>query len=495
MKKTFDEIFSYFVEMEEKLDNFDVARDYLSGVACHNISFWSESIEQAELSAEENKSLVKLMSIIQKKLKDAANLQNHAVASQNEIDKIRRGYYHAQLHSFTYNLGLFLDKPEYTTSFCGEKFKVYPLINRKGFRCTAAIQASPLEEYEIHINFFGTIDFASMVTDFDFGGPGQEAIRRYEHHLLQSINHIVRELKEIRPYVTIRLRLAGHSLGGALAKGLAFTLLRALAIQNDSAEEITQKIMQELYDSENPIPKKQLQTLKSQLKQDEIKFADCTDLSAIKGITLYAVGSPGISRITDWHSTLLTYYHSPEFLKVYNHYHEEDIVLKFGDSEFLSGKWLAPRILVNKAIEYKIPIDKDEIERAKLLPFPKITKRGMAAHGINAFYASEIFSTKIREAVESDYLQEKFEFSVVKRACYRQAFSFLSFLSSSKTITKYTLSLESISESFPDFPKLTVHDFFSIDIPHSKPISIKSAAHSYESKELEGARMRLENGG
>lgn len=62
-----------------------------------------------------------------------------------------------------------------------KKYVVFPILNEPGVRCTAAIKKYPDSgPIEIQINFFGTRDFASEIVDMDEGGPGQEAIKKYE---------------------------------------------------------------------------------------------------------------------------------------------------------------------------------------------------------------------------------------------------------------------------------------------------------------------------
>lgn len=40
-------------------------------------------------------------------------------------------------------------------------------------------------------------------------------------------------------------------------------------------------------------------------------------------MTVYALGAPGLSKKTDRHASLFTYYHPVDFLNVYNHYHRK----------------------------------------------------------------------------------------------------------------------------------------------------------------------------
>lgn len=478
--KTFEEIVAYFNSMDKKTTEFDFDRDFLPGLSIFDSL--SDLIKQDNLHEKERGILNDFLGRMKEKAIAILKQQNNISSSKSEIDKIRYGEYQSLLEMIS---------SVYSKHSCeltclnhaghDESFKIYPLLNKKGLKCSVALPLKLTADYQIHLVFLGTIDFASLWADLDFGGPGQETIRRHEQQLLEMLNQLLQQLKEIHPHATFRLRMAGHSLGGALAKGFALTLLRALAIQRNSAEEIIEQITNALREADQPIPRKALHSLKLQLIQDEINFNKYKDLMEIKDLTVYALGSPGISRTTDWHATLLTYFHAPELLKMYHHYHAEDSITQFGESEFLSGKYILPRIAVNKAIEYTTVITPKEIENAIPLPFPGVTKRVMAAHCKQVGVEKDIVQTRIVDLIDSKVLEKK-EFSTIHRALYRAGFSFFKTLTTNiPRIVRYT-SYQTIPESNIDLPILRAHEFSSveIEIPRSEPIQIPHVSDCIE---------------
>lgn len=72
-------------------------------------------------------------------------------------------------------------------------FKVYPLMDQPGLRCTATLPADINNQgpIELQLNFFGTIDWASKAADVDEGGPGQETLKRHEVTLLKQVHSVL----------------------------------------------------------------------------------------------------------------------------------------------------------------------------------------------------------------------------------------------------------------------------------------------------------------
>ncbi|MFT4060300.1 MAG: hypothetical protein QM652_12225 [Legionella sp.] len=378
-----------------------------------------------------------------------------------ELENIQKGLYQHQLYTFTYHLSPDSHKSTRLNKNClikeidynqnKARYRVYPLMDQYGLRCTAAIPISiPSGPIELQINFFGTIDFAAEIADMEKEGPGQETLKKHEIKLLEQINSMIEQLNAIHPNKTFRLRLAGHSLGGALAKGFAHSLQRACAVQKNTPSTIIKNIKEELgkeIQINNSILPKVLQSLEKKLVVDKDKFKKFKALNKIEGITVYAAGAPGLGKTTDQHASLLTYNHQPDFLRVYNHFHREDIIPKFGTTEFLSGKnGITPRITTNKVIQYDIEITDEEIKKSLPGAFPGMTSRVMAAHNKLIYNSNQPIQSTIFEFKEFDYLLEKFPFSIYKRALYDALFLFKRFLASFETMTKLIPSLKSWPE-------------------------------------------------
>ncbi len=333
----------------------------------------------------------------------------------SEINDIQSGYYRRQLYEFTY----YCITPDYNIFECrgDEPWKklnhsLYPLVNRPGFRCTAAIAEGATDPIEIQINFFGTMDFASKYADIDNGGPGQDTLKRYEKELLLKINDMIKNIDTHgKP---IRLKLAGHSLGGSLAKGFCHSIQRACAVQNKTPQEIIDAIKahpnaQDLVINEPRLLKK--------LTKDQGQFAGLSELRKISGVTVYALGAPGVSKETDQDATAMSYCQENHFLRVYNQYHEKDLIRKFGESEFLSGKHGRPNIITHKSFIYDFEISQEKKNAAKALPFPNTGQSVMALHNAT-IYAN----TKHKIIDTLDDTEEKFVFPLYLWVVYKIAF-------------------------------------------------------------------------
>lgn len=296
-------------------------------------------------------------------------------------DELKEGYYilngsyRDQLYQFTYTnrSSIFQSKTQPVLGYT-----VHPVLNRPGFRCTAAV-ANKIEgdTVELHINFLGTIDFASLRADVDKEGPGQQLLKKYESDLIKKVNDMILQLSKQYPDKKIRLRVAGHSLGGSLAKGFAHTVQRAYVLQQDTSDGaagIISKIEKAGFKPTNP------ERLRKKLDADRGQFGQLDGLKKLAGVTVYALGSPGVGKITDEDATALTYAHDSNFLRAYHHYHEEDGIRRFGEVEFLSGQCGKPNIKVNRAVSYNGEIEQYRKDRVEGLPFPGIGKTVMAAH-------------------------------------------------------------------------------------------------------------------
>jgi len=397
--------------------------------------------------------------------------------NNKELENIKRGLYQHQLYLFTDQSLSILDSSAYRELVAGQNnkqyqdctgYKLFPLMNQWGLRCTAAIpkqvSSGPIE---IQINFFGTIDFSSLVADLERGGPGQKTLKKHEGKLLKQINDLLMLMSNTYPNKTFRLRLAGHSLGGALAKGFAHSMQRACAVQESEAEAVILKIKKEINEEtqiKNIVSPELYQNLEKKLKVDKNKFKGLNALSKIEGITVYALGAPGVSKTIDRHASLLTYYHQPNFLNMYNHYHQEDIIPKFGNTEFFSGKnGIVPRVTVNKVIRYDVDISKKEEEMCKSLPFPHITRRVMAAHNKLIYNNEQPIQSTVIELAESKDLSEKFTFSVFRRALYEAAFFFLKFIASFETMVKLIPYLSSFPET-----NIKISDLQELEDPRAR---------------------------
>lgn len=377
-----------------------------------------------------------------------------------ELEDIKVGNYQQELYNFTY--GLLQDKWEAFSSTKSSEIDnniVFPIMDQPGLRCTAAIAkkiSSKEEPVEIQINFFGTIDFSSMLADMEKGGPGQETLQRYEEKLLKQVDSLLQIASEQFPNKNFKLRLAGHSLGGALAKGFAHSVQRACAIQENTPTTILTTIRDQLKEKINSVSPKLFQSLEEKLSADKKKLGKLYSFSKIKGITVYALGAPGLGKTTDQHASLLTYYHKPDFLSVYHHYHQKDIIPKFGDTEFLAGmNGIYPRINTNKAIEYNLTITSDEVNKAHTLPFPGITKHVMAAHNKKILRKhpgltkeqvreSDLNHSKVFNLGEASHILNKFTFSRFKIALRKCAFFVMKTFARIKGLSKYISLLESL---------------------------------------------------
>lgn len=249
---------------------------------------------------------------------------------------------------------------------------------------------------------------------------------------------MIEHLAEKYPNRPINLRINGHSLGGSLAKGFAHSIQRALAVQDKKPEEVVSEIAKRLAKKEkeqqaggerinanspiynSPETQNDLQSLSRQLEKDKKNFTRLKSLERLNKVTVYALGSPGVSKKTDDHATLLTYSHDSNFLSVYNHFHEEDLITKFGESEFLSGRKITPNIATNKNVVFKVGVTKWEIASEGTLPFPGITKKVMAVHNKMIFWHNQDFpenrvQTRVSDIhnVESPS-REKFYFNPIR---------------------------------------------------------------------------------
>ena len=291
------------------------------------------------------------------------------------------------------------------------------------------------------------------------GGPGQETIKKYEVELIKQINSLIQQVSIENPGKEVRLKIAGHSLGGALAKYFAHTLQRAIAVQKNEAHEIIEHIKKELPTETQTLCQSQLQELEKKLENNQKRFQGNKGLNKVKGITVYGMGAPGVSAKTDENGTLMTYYHAPDFLRIYNHFHSEDIITKFGEQEFLSGKLLPPRILVHQEIQFTTNISQKEIDESPSLPFPGISKRVMAAHDkqIYSLDAANVRST-VSEIGPSSALSEKFTFSYCHRKLYEIIF----------LLAKFIASFKFIANTFNILDSWTAHEIAKPDIVSEK---------------------------
>lgn len=359
-----------------------------------------------------NEGLSKLKKMLKEK---SAPLPVKEINEFSEENDMLCGEYRRQLYQFTYDL---ID-PNFNIFECGDNtvfrrmdHSVYPLVNRPGFRCTVAIADTLTDPVEIQINFFGTIDFASKHADIDEGGPGQETLKKYEKELLIKINNMIKDLDTGgKP---IRLKLAGHSLGGALAKGFTHTIQRACAVQEQEPNDIIDTIVENSKDQNLNMNRARLH---KKLSKDKQSFAGLNHLSKITGVTIYALGAPGVSKETDQDATALSYFQGSDFLRVYNHYHEKDLIRKFGDTEFLSGTYGRPNVTTHKSLIYQYEISPEERDRHEGLPFPHIGPTVMAQH--NASVNSNI-NHKIINTLDDE--EEKFTFPAYLWLLYRIAF-------------------------------------------------------------------------
>lgn len=428
-----------FENIEEIIREFE----YVKELKIKLNTYYFQYIQADRSNHYVNETLIKMLDRAQKALKNLNEIMPKIEDLKNTYNKstikekrdIVKGLYQKQLFEFTYRFmrshfyndekSLFFNRCSIDCNNEGSfsddhKFVIFPILESSGLRCTAAVPTSDdADPIEIQINFFGTVDSASLTADTEKGGPGQKKLKKYEAKLLEQIENLIKQLSELYPEKKIRLRIAGHSLGGALAKGFTHALQRAIAIQNDTPENITKKIGDELPDLDKGKHEEALIKLQEQLTKDKTTFNQLNGLKNISGITLYTLGSPGVSNNTDKLGTLLTYYHDPNLLRVYNHYHEEDIITKYGEAEFLSGRELEPRISTLYEVKYKSELSESEIEHSAALPFPNVTKRVMAAHTKLIDRYDDDMKTEISRMNKLSFLSEKYEINEIKRKIVR----------------------------------------------------------------------------
>ncbi|RJT47326.1 hypothetical protein [Legionella taurinensis] len=358
-----------------------------------------------------------------------------------EFERIKSGEYQTKLYQFTYDnyAAIFQYKNQPVSDY-----EVHPLLNRPGLRCSAAVATDRSgDTIELHINFVGTIDFASKHADIDDGGPGQETLKKHEKELINKVNDMVLALSKQHPDKKIRLRVAGHSLGGALAKGFVHTIQRACIAQEEGGRDA---IMTRISDA--GFKHSDEARLRKKLNSDKEKFKNMTGLSQISGVTLYALGSPGVSRATDEDATALSHAHDRDFIRVYNHCEEGDITRRFGESEFLSGRYGKPNVKVNKAIRYEGEVDEYRKGKVQSLPFPGMTRTVMAKHNLTVLAENHKRALDIT-ALMSEKAEEKFDFSVLHWALFKVAFTLASIIS--VIINKTPLAQEeSFFYSYPE---------------------------------------------
>ena len=305
------------------------------------------------------------------------------------------------------------------------KYISYPLMNQLGLRCTAEVQKyqndSPIE---ISIDFRGTKDMADLICDLETGGPGQKTIKKHELELVKQVNSVIHQVAIKHPQQPIRLRLNGFSLGGALAQCFTYTLQRAIALQNNTPEEIIENIKEGLGEQLSDLKIKQgIKQLTKQLSIDEKKFKQLPGLKKLVGITVCAQAAPGVSHEMDKKATLLSYYFKPEFFRMYHLFHKLDTVPRFGDCTLFAGLHGTPQIVFNKLIINTAPLE--DVSRRYMLPFPGITAEVMEAHRLAV--TKDHSQQTILELTEAKILRERFTFSYFRQAVYQVAFRFAAF--------------------------------------------------------------------
>ncbi|KTC86310.1 hypothetical protein [Legionella brunensis] len=402
--------------------------------------------------------------VIENLITKMTQTENHLrVATEKE--HVISGWYQRELYEFTYEYRHYNKKSKNVevnlsresvlkrvnntgASNTESTYQVCLLMNEPAFRCTASIPNKIENPLEIQINFFGTIDFASKSVALDEGGPGQELIKKHEEKLLEQVNFLMEQISLIHPGQTFRLRIAGHSLGGALAKAFTHTVQRGIAVQDREPGEIIKRISSQYSDSHQH--QQELIVLERNLEQDKEKFCNNKQLKKIEGITLYALGAPGIGKEMDAHASLMTYDQNSNFLRAYHHQHEEDIITRFGETEFLSGTRIKPNINVNLHIVYKVKIKESEL-RYERLPFPGCDKKVMAAH--NKLIFGLIVESMIQELSESN-LAKKFEFHPLRYSLYRGIKDVAVLCAKNPLFFKTIDSLSTLPTSKTEFPVL-----------------------------------------
>lgn len=300
------------------------------------------------------------------------------------------------------------------------------LFDRDGLRCAVSVPLENSPFIEIQVVFFSTIDFRSCYIDLEAEGPGQETLKKHEKTILKKLDAVCGQVQEEFPLSLIRVRLSGHSLGGTLAKGFAFSLQRALAVLREKPDSIIRKISKGLgLRQEHTQQLSWLDSLNRQLTADSNTFKELSHLGAISAIVVYALGAPGLGIRTNRLACLMTYFYDPRFLSVYHHHHKKDLFVAFGKTEFLSNKdGIQPRVTINKDIEFDVDLtSKNRINVKWVLPFPGITIDVMAYHN------KSILDSSIRQKIETQTkdlqdsaLRDKSAFSKARYGLYRAAF-------------------------------------------------------------------------
>ena len=258
----------------------------------------------------------------------------------------------------------------------------HDFMQRAGFRCNYQLRKSA---QVLVIEFEGTKDFFSLATDFEYHGPGSHTAKKYAFEFIAQLAKLLSRLQQENSEHTnsITLVLSGHSLGGALAKYMLYEIMQVIALIKHNPAEIIAIIKQNIQHNQQ-LSKLATHELLNDLNKHYLKFRQLLQMEYINSIIVHTRGAPGVSFALNHNTTLLSYY-TDSYISVYQEFHAQDTITKYGECELFDGRFGTPNVRQNKAIQFDTLEEKSLESRLAKTVFPGCSVAALHLHGKRLF--------------------------------------------------------------------------------------------------------------